>query len=1413
MPSLLGSKVQSLHNRVVRLDQVQSTASFAAMISVAVAVAVGMDHLIRWPWFIRVAIVVTGLTIMVRVLRQILIRSWIRAPSVQSVAIRMEEVEPSLRDTLASAIDFQRDGIDKQNAMAQQVVQSAEALWDQSNPYSHVRSHGAIRSTLALAACAGAWAVAAAHDPVNTMIGLRRTITPWSADQWPALVSFEVDTASGAVARGASVPLRVRITRGDLPGLRVSAVCTITEAHGKTTDKEFDLMRQTDGSFERPTIAEGESMAVKFLSRDAITPPITLQVVTAPAIVSGTINIQPPTYAAPNIEAVHGVWQGVEIRETGTVLAGSTITMELDLAAPAPWVASDSLGVKKLATQVIAVDMNGVTLAPPTITAENPSHWIVKWVADQSVDVTIRPTDSLGVSAPEPLRIPVRVSEDREPTVVVTEPESDQTVTTQATIPFHIDARDDIGLQSIGWRLDRQQRSGEPSPTTLVQGQHESVGREDSIKGTLKLASMSVKAGDLLLLRGVAHDRYQNDQGLRAPTIGEARQLRVVDRDIIEKQIRQQANMLRQAVSRLEAAQQEIAKEQDPAASARSQAGLAERIRQTTAATERLTERLANNDLQELALAETLQEAERLGVEAGSNATGAHDALRRAGEPEFMEQAKQLQHNTEQALHEIVEILDRDDDTAGAQKRADRLAETIAKLRSELQDAAKESSGKAPDELSTQEEQSLRGQAAKQRSAADEVRALLDELHSRADKAQETDKQKARSLRQAAEQGEKGQVARRMDEAADRTEKNQATAADESMEAAAKTVEQIRSALREDRRAQAESLRRRLASLAETLKALVTSGTATTHRIDGLDGNVDTQRDPIANELLQLSRNVSATAVEAKESDRSLSKVGGILDRSTERFDAAVGTLRADPADIRRSHEASARGTELLREALREVEAVQKKESSKASERERKNLSKTYAELATQTRSIRDAVVVTIPPAGTRLDRRGAATQREQSLRAQELLRAFRDGPKSAELVSEVNTFKAIHDRIDHALQKTSSDLEGSAADNTTIRHLDSAAASLDAIAVALTDPEQGDDPFADGKDQSDSGTGGAGGGGSPEGGLPPIAELRLVRQMQAHVNQLTKALDTAQSDGKDVAIELGETATMQDEIRRLGEDWIERMKEKMPSPGANKPISSGSPTPNWNYWLWRQAASDPQEKRAATTTTTTATEPATTTTPPAKTLDELLGLEAPKSKDGAAQSQRNQKLEKSLKEEDLNDLAKSATESMELSTRLVREQKDVGIGTQRVQAEALANLDALLDAATRFQKQQQKSGKSSSSSQGKPTPGESPSEQSQESGEDGQPKPGSGSTSGKADGQKQNQNAADNSGDQVDPPPPEDASMAASGVLEEGRSEWGRLPQRIREIMSQARRDRISAIYQQATEAYYRRMAEDRAP
>jgi hypothetical protein len=47
-------------------------------------------------------------------------------------------------------------------------------------------------------------------------------------------------------------------------------------------------------------------------------------------------------------------------------------------------------------------------------------------------------------------------------------------------------------------------------------------------------------------------------------------------------------------------------------------------------------------------------------------------------------------------------------------------------------------------------------------------------------------------------------------------------------------------------------------------------------------------------------------------------------------------------------------------------------------------------------------------------------------------------------------------------------------------------------------------------------------------------------------------------------------------------------------------------------------------------------------------------------------------------------------------------------------------------------------------------------------------------------------------------------------GDLDESRVEWGRLPERVRELILQGRRDRVSTLYERITREYYRRLAEE---
>lgn len=1396
VPDSLQSQVERVHRRVIGIDRVRMASTLALALLVAVAVTVGIDSLIRWPMAVRLAILLALLAAAVRATRTVVDRGWLRAPGASSVALRIERVEPTLAGTLASAYEFERSGESARSGLALATVERASRTWSEVDPARHVRARAALGLAGAALLVASMWLAFAFLQPGAAIIGLRRTLTPWMGDQWPARVALQAEVGPTVIARGSSVPMRVRVTRGDDAGLRVRAICEATGG-GAAAEREFDLARQPDGSFERPIVAEGDRMRVRFVAGDGETDPIEIAVVSPPSIERGTIEVMPPAYAANDHPAFTGSWQGVALPDVGSVLAGSSIRLGLDLGAPAP---SLSMGA------VEAFHDRGEPMPPPTVSIEGGRRWNITWVAAASGEIVVRPADAQGVKAPESLRVAVRVTADNEPTVSVTDPEADEVVTVEAIIPFRVEARDDLGLASIGWRLDRQQRSGEPAPVSLRESMRASTVREDSVAEQLSLPSVQAKVGDTLLLRGVARDRLERDG--QAITMSDVRKLRVVERDAFERQVRQQVAGLRQAAARLEASQQEIAREADAAAASRSQAGLGERVHQGNEAARRITQRLRRNGLSDLPLTETLQEAARLGEQAERDASRAQDALREAanGSPQAMPRAREAQKSVETALREMVDLLDRDDDAAAAQRRADRLAEGIARLRQELREAARPSAGKSPDELTPQERQAMQEQAAKQRTAADEAAAMIDDLRARAQRLEGKDRSQSRSLQQAADEGERGQASRRMDEAADRTDRNQATAADEAMQAAAEAVDRMRDALREDRRARTEDLKRRLASLVETLRALLGEGEAALREID-------TPGDATATRLLRLARNTVAAAEEARAGDRSLLRAVGSIDRAAERFEASVGRLRAQPADGAGARDAASRGVDLLREALQSVEQAQRREREKAAERERVQLERQYRELAVQVRSVREATAGTLPPAGGRLDRRGAAVQREQGQRLQGVQRAFDDGPKASETVRDTETFRSMHARIDRDLASARTSLDAMTGDASTVRRLDLVADAFEALAGALADPEEPEDPFADAANQGQEG-GGAGSGGDEEAKLPPLTELKLVRNMQQQVLQRTRTLDEARSAGVVVDAEMADLAAMQEEVRRLGEDWIRRMEERRASRKAPKPERSPTTRPTDAFGM-RWSMPDDAPKPADTTTqpVTPPASPSATTPPPAnapKTLDELLGIGGTAAgTDEAARMQRERQLQRSLNEEDLTDLGKAAAESMQVATTLVRDRRETGLGTQRAQRQAVENLDALIDGATRFdkqQKQQKQQKGSKGGSQRKPSGGKA-------GGEDGSGQPQPSGSPQQDKGERDESRPRGQAGDQVDPPPPEDAAMAANGTLVEGRSEWGRLPQRIREIMSQARRDRISAIYQQATEAYYRRLAEERGP
>jgi hypothetical protein len=196
---------------------------------------------------------------------------------------------------------------------------------------------------------------------------------------------------------------------------------------------------------------------------------------------------------------------------------------------------------------------------------------------------------------------------------------------------------------------------------------------------------------------------------------------------------------------------------------------------------------------------------------------------------------------------------------------------------------------------------------------------------------------------------------------------------------------------------------------------------------------------------------------------------------------------------------------------------------------------------------------------------------------------------------------------------------------------------------------------------------------------------------------------------------------------------------------------------------------------------------------PPAAppTLDELLGIED-ETDDGeaerVAEEEAQAELQRRLDEEEIGNAFAEALRKMALAADQLDRKFDTGLGTQRVQEEVLTKLVLLMDEA----KKQQCSGAST----GSPSASKSST-----------PKPQPGRKSGqKSQGSPSDKPASDS--ESTEPPPARDGEMNA--VFDEQRSEWGNLPQRVRDMLLQGRREKFSSLYEQLTREYYRRLAEE---
>lgn len=191
--------------------------------------------------------------------------------------------------------------------------------------------------------------------------------------------------------------------------------------------------------------------------------------------------------------------------------------------------------------------------------------------------------------------------------------------------------------------------------------------------------------------------------------------------------------------------------------------------------------------------------------------------------------------------------------------------------------------------------------------------------------------------------------------------------------------------------------------------------------------------------------------------------------------------------------------------------------------------------------------------------------------------------------------------------------------------------------------------------------------------------------------------------------------------------------------------------------------------------------------TPAGPSLDELLGLKgsAPPAED-PWRGELARRL--GVKESEGEDFERAVAVMSDAAARLTSA-RDAGLGTLRLQEEAVMLLDRLIAQA---QQNQQQQSSSSSSSQQQNQQQQSEQQAGQQQSQQQQAQASAQSRSNEGQGEVAGQSA--------EPKPPEAGSAAT----------WGNLPEHIRQALTQGLSDKFSTLYQSMTEAYYKRLAED---
>jgi len=1172
------AQLERLQWRIRAMLCVQRVAVTGAWVITTVLALIAFDFALRLPAAFRLVLLLAGLGGLAYALWSYLLPALAFTPSVTQIALRIERALPSLSGRLASSVEFAVAGIDRTNPLAARSLRDAEARLTGESLRRHMNPTRTLVSISALALAAVAFGGFATVNPAAAETGLKRILLPLGDATWPARTGVEsrvheVLTGTGVFPRGQALPLRAAVTRGD-HAQRI-------EAHYRMKiDGRFQpwqrvvLTQQGSGPIhERLVDSSAEAIEVYFASWDDQTDVEAVELIAPPAINQAHVRIAPPSYAAdrlPEYETTLG--PGIDHRAaTDTAsLIGSQVEMTLDLNKPVPVPIGGEAHDEWMRTTFgwdDALDDRETDPALPGmwVNPDDDRQWVMRWQLQGTTRLSLNLVDEHGLRNVEPITYRIEAVADHPPSATILQPQSDEAVLPTARIDLIAEAQDDVAVSSLSMN-GRIQPAGEDSPSEEVawSAQTEANAPSSQLREPLDLAGLGVQDGDVVHIVAAARDTFVQDGRARDPVESSVRRLRIISEIEFASQLRRQLSAVRQNAIRIEATQSElqdsIIDDSVQPGTERAQAQISERISQQQQAIDEIAQRMEENRLDDEQLASLLSQSRDLLDYAGRAATEATEAIadRRADGPAEMDDQEadderrslrepheedhdvvESQQEVREELSDLIELLDRDEDTWVITRHMQRVLDQQQRLQQETERLGRETVGLSMDELSEAMLSELDRIAMRQQELRDEARDLLNDLRERAESMADVDPQAASGMRAAARTGEQREVDRQMDEAAQRVQQNQLRTGRQAQQGASDTLQRMLQEIEETNRARAEQLLRQLASLIESIERLIAVQENELIALErGRDADDLTGRDRA---MIRLNQNTQAVASEARQAGGEARRIARSLDRAADAQGAAVAALRAEPLRIDEAMDAESRSLELLNEAKTLAEELQEQTQEDELRRRREELIDAYRELAEQQVTVREATIELAPDPGEQLGRRELVEARRLGSRQDDIRTALNELRERTSELMDSPVFTHVHRRIDEWSTQVQDKLNDGRIDTGATDRQNMIARAIGRLIEALEESIQPPDEFED--DQSGGG-GGSGGGEQPL--IPPITELRLLRGIQEEVYERTKLLN--QRDGLDESLRrerLRELGREQRDLQQIGEDMLERLQQQ----------------------------------------------------------------------------------------------------------------------------------------------------------------------------------------------------------------------------------------------------------------------------